>query len=36
MATSSNRVRGPNPLADQSIKIQMRQFALEVGYSYRF
>ncbi|TVP77943.1 hypothetical protein [Thioalkalivibrio sp.] len=36
MATSSNSVRGPNPLADQSIRIEMQQFALEVGYSHRF
>ena len=36
MATSSNSVQGPNPLADQSIRIEMQQFALEVGYSYRF
>jgi len=36
MAASSNSVREPNPLADQSIRIEMQQFALEVGYSYRF
>ncbi|WP_052316589.1 OmpP1/FadL family transporter [Thioalkalivibrio nitratireducens] len=36
MATSSNSVRDPNPLSDQTIRIQMRQYALEVGYSYRF
>lgn len=36
MTTSRNSRRGMNPLADQSIELTMRQFALEVGYSYRF
>ncbi len=36
MIAPSNSVRGDNPLADQPIRIQMRQYALEVGYSYRY
>jgi long-chain fatty acid transport protein len=36
MIAPRNSIRGTNPLADQSIELEMQQFALEVGYSYRF